>query len=450
MMSIWTNETTKSKFKILEQDIKTDVLIIGGGMAGVLCARLLEQQGVNYMLVEADTIGGGITKNTTAKITAQHGLIYSKLVKKRGIECAKRYLEINEIAIKKYRELSKVISCEFEEKSAFVYGREHREKLEQEMDALKLIGVHPDFHDEIRLPFSVVGAIEFKNQAQFQPLKFLYGIAQGLNIYEHTFVREVKDQKAFTDHGIISAEKIIVATHFPFLNKYGGYFLKIYQHRSYVIALEQAPNINGMYVDQAEKGMSFRNYKDLLLVGGGDHRTGKQGGNWKELREFADKYYPRAKEAYAWATQDCMPLDDVPYIGQYSKHTPNLYVATGFHKWGMTTSMAAAMLLTDIILEKDNPYQELFAPNRSMWNKQLAVNSWEAILNILTPTIPRCPHLGCALTWNQVEHTWDCPCHGSRFEQTGELIDNPSIKCASIISKEKGKINSKTKEGGKL
>lgn len=175
--------------------------------------------------------------------------------------------------------------------------------------------------------------LEKEIQAQFHPLKFISSIVKDLNIYEHTFVKELKENVAVTEQGNITFQKIIFATHFPIDNKHGLYFLKMYQHRSYVIVLENAVNVKGMYVDEADKGMSFRNYKDLLFIGGGDHRSGKQGGNWKELREFVNKYYPQVKETAFWATQDCMTLDEIPYIGQYSKGKENYYVATGFNKW---------------------------------------------------------------------------------------------------------------------
>jgi len=121
-----------------------------------------------------------------------------------------------------------------------------------------------------------------------------------------------------------------------------------------------------------------------------------------------------------------MTLDDVPYIGRYSKNTPGLYVAAGFNKWGMTSSMAAALVLTDLITGKENPYAGVFSPSRSMLRPQLALNAMEAAVDLLTPTAPRCPHMGCALKWNGAERSWDCPCHGSRFREGGKLIDNPA------------------------
>ena len=331
MNSIWTESVEMPHFESLEGNVKTDVLIIGGGITGLLCAYFLHQQGVDYLLAEGRTICSGVTKNTTAKITAQHGLIYADLLKKVG-----------------------------------------------------------------------------------------------LNIYEHTFVTKLSENTALTEKARITFQRIIFATHFPIDNKHGLYFLKMYQHRSYVIALMNAAPVKEMYVDEDKKGMSFRNYGELLLVGGGSHRTGKCGGDWQELREYAQKHYPQAEERYYWAAQDCMPLDNVPYIGLYSKTMSQCYVATGYHKWGMTSAMAAAMILTDQIMGKENPYKEVFCPSRSMWKPQLFVNGTEAMVNLLTPTTKRCPHLGCALKWNAAERSWDCPCHGSRFDEDGGLIDNPA------------------------
>lgn len=426
MNSVWEQTSNSIGFKSLKQDIKTEVLIIGGGMAGVLCAYMLDKSGIPYVLVEAQSICSGITKNTTAKITSQHGLIYDKLIREFDIERAKQYLSANETALSEYRSLCRNIDCDFEEKISYVYSLDDREKIEKEITALEKLGAHAEFVDRLELPFSVAGAVKFPNQAQFNPLKFISAISKGLSIYEHTPVRELIGTTAITDHGKITANNIIVATHFPFLNKHGSYFLKMYQHRSYVIALENAPNVGGIYIDGAQNGLSFRNYQNLLLIGGGGHRTGKKGGNWRELRDFARRYYPNAKEKYYWATQDCMTLDGVPYIGAYSSSTSNLYVATGFNKWGMTSSMVSAMILRDLVQGKQNQYAQVFSPSRTILRPQLAVNAFEAAVNLLIPTTKRCPHLGCALKWNPLEHTWDCPCHGSRFTENGKLIDNPA------------------------
>lgn len=426
MNSVWPQTAQLPHFEALKKDIKTDVLIIGGGIAGILSAYLLAQAGVNDVLVEAKEICSGITQNTTAKITSQHGLIYHKLVRKFGPETARMYLEANQEALEQYRTLCRDIDCDFQTLDSFVYTLDAKDKLEQELNALDQIGYPAKFEEKIPLPLAVAGAVRFENQAQFHPLKFISAIAKELRIFENTKVLELKPGQAVTAGGTITAEKMIVATHFPFLNKHGSYFLKLYQHRSYVLALKNAQNVGGMYVDASKIGLSFRNYGDLLLLGGGGHRTGKAGGNWEELADFARRNYPSSQEAYRWATQDCMTLDGVPYIGQYSKNTPNLYVATGFNKWGMTSAMVAAMILTDMVLGKENPYAAVFSPSRSILHPQVAVNAAETILGLLTPTIPRCPHMGCALKYNPQERSWDCPCHGSRFTKDGALIDNPA------------------------
>lgn len=426
MESLWSNTAALPAFPPLRRDLSTDVLIIGGGMAGLLCAFMLTRAGADCVLVEARRLCGGVTANTTAKLTSQHGLIYDKLIRRFGVEKAKLYLEANQAALEEYRRLCRDIPCHFEEKDAYVYSLDRRDKLERELAALKTLGAPGELVSRLPLPFPVAGAIRFPDQAQFDPLRFAAGIAKGLPIYEHTAVRELAGTDARTDCGTIHARSVIVATHFPFLNKHGSYFLKLYQHRSYVLALEGGPQVDGMYVDEAEKGMSFRNYQDLLLVGGGDHRTGKKGGGWAELEDFVRRHFPKAQIKYRWATQDCMSLDGVPYIGPYSANTQGLYVASGFNKWGMTSSMAAAMLLTDLVLDRENPWSAVFSPSRSILRPQLALNGAEAVVNLLTPTTPRCPHMGCALKWNAQEHTWDCPCHGSRFTGDGTLIDNPA------------------------
>lgn len=426
MASLWEETWRPPEFPRLEGDVDTHVLVVGGGMAGVLCAYFLHRAGVPYVLAEANTIGSGVTKNTTAKITSQHGLIYHQLVRRWGVERARQYLAAQEEALERYRTLCRDIDCGFEEKDAYVYALDSREKIDRELSALERLGAPKEFAGALPLPFPVAGAVRFPRQAQFHPLRFLAAISNGLHVYERTPVRQLAGTTAVTDRGRITARKIIVATHFPFLNKHGGYFLKLYQHRSYVIALENAPDLGGMYLDQVQGGMSFRNYQGLLLVGGGSHRTGKQGGNWREPREFAASRWPQAVERYHWAAQDCMSLDGAPYIGPYSKSTQGLYVASGFNKWGMTSSMVAAMVLSDLVQGRENPFAQTFSPSRSMLRPQLALNGLEAAVSLMTPVTRRCPHMGCALKWNPQERSWDCPCHGSRFTAGGQLIDGPA------------------------
>ena len=423
--SIWEDNAKIHERQSLTGDIKTDVLIIGG-LCGVLCAYFLDKAGIDYILVEGNKTASGITKNTTAKITSQHGLIYKDLIKKHSAEQARLYLSAHQKALSEYEELCKDTDCDFEKRRSYIYSLDNRQKIENEINALSRIGYNASFISDTELPFKVSGAVCFENQAQFNPLKFISKISENLNIFENTFAYKFTPDYILTKNAKIKAQNIIVATHFPFLNKHGSYFLKLYQDRSYVSAFTNAPVLNGMYLDEDEHGLSFRSYKNTLLIGGSSHRTGKQSPAWRPLNDFAKEHYPDAKLKYEWATQDCMSLDKIAYIGQYSKNTPNLYVATGFNKWGMTSSMLSAIILSDMIEGKQNEYSELFSPQRSILKPQLFANSFEAVFNLLTPTTKRCPHLGCALKWNKAEHSWDCPCHGSRFESNGKLIDNPS------------------------
>ena len=426
MESLWAKTVDIFPFPPLEGDISTDVLIIGGGMAGLLCAYNLQKAGADCILVEENTLGNGITQNTTAKITAQHGLIYHKLLKKYGFRKAKAYLNANLEALEAYRQLCRNMDCDFSTQTNWVYSMYDPSLLARELTALKQLGYPGIYRRKLPVPLDAVGCIGFPEQGQFHPLKFMAELSRGLNIYEHTPVLELAPGEARIPGGWVRAKNIIVATHFPMLNKHGSYFLKLYQHRSYCLALENTPGLTGMYVDESNSGLSFRGYENLMILGGGGHRTGKKGGGWQVLDDFAKQHYPGARVKHRWATQDCMTLDGIPYIGPYGRRTQGLYVATGFNKWGMTGSMAAARLLTDLITGRQNPYEALFSPSRSILHPQLAINAGESVLHLLTPTPRRCPHLGCALKWNPREHSWDCPCHGSRFSAEGKRLDGPA------------------------
>ena len=424
--SIWEKEVQLPRFPQLDGDLGTDVLIIGGGMAGLLCAWNLSRSGVDCVLIEENRIMHGVSGSTTAKLTSQHGLLYGKLLKEFGEERAKMYWQANEAALACFRDLARETDFDFQTQNSYIYATECLETLEAEMTACERLQIPARWESALPLPFRVSGAVCFTNQAQFHPMKFAAHIAQGLKLYENTKAVSFAGNQVQAPRGRITAEKIIVATHFPILNKHGAYFLKLYQQRSYVLALENAEKTDGMYLDCAENGLSVRSAGKWLLLGGGGHRTGKQGLGWKLPEAAAKAYYPQAQIAARWATQDCMTLDGIPYIGRYSKATPNLYVATGFQKWGMSTSMVSAILLTDLICGKENPYASLFSPSRSMLHKQLFINGMDAAANLIRPTSPRCPHLGCALRWNPMEHSWDCPCHGSRFDGDGKRLNNPA------------------------
>lgn len=427
MTSLWLKENSFPQFPSLKGEVKTDVLIIGGGLCGLLCGYEFNRLGVDCIIAEGERISRKTTAHTTAKITSQHGLIYKDIVKKYSVEAAQKYYSINQKAIEEYNKLCKSIDCKIERKDNFIYSLSSLKKLDDEMTALEKIGAKAKFFPSLsELPFDVLGGIRFSNQAQFDPLAFTSALAKRLNIYENSHIKGFDGKFYYGKDFRIKADKVIVATHFPIFNKLGGYSLKMYQSRSYVIALKNSTDLKGMYLDESEKGLSLRNHNGYLLIGGGGHRTGKASTAWKTAESAAKKYYPGSEIPFRWAAQDCMTLDGMPYIGRYSKNNPDIFVATGFNKWGMSTSMVAALILKDLIFGKTNEFADIFSPSRSVLHPQLAVNAFETAVSFLTPTRHRCPHLGCALKWNKQEHSWDCTCHGSRLTEDGKILDGPA------------------------
>ena len=470
MESIWTKTCTIPKREPLQKDIQTEVAVIGAGMAGILIAYQLQKARKQVILLEADRIASGQTKNTTAKITSQHDLIYADLIQSQGEEKARQYAMANETAIGEYRRIIKEeeIRCDFEETSAYVYSQ-NKEKLMAEAEAAAALGIQAAFLSHAPIPGSISPALRFDGQAQFHPLKFIKPLAAQLEIYEKTPVQTVDDHTLHTPKATVTAEHIVFATHYPFVNFPGLYFARMHQERSYVLALENAPLMDGMFIGDGENVYSFRIYDKYLLFDGEGHRTGdnRQGGRYDALRKKAKELLPQSQEAAHWSPQDCIPADGIPYIGPYASGKPYWYVATGFQKWGMTTSMVSAMLIRDMICGKENPYASVFNPRRFSAEAAggiareggQAVKTFAKRLFQLPETtakkLPaghggvvdldgdkigvykeengtlhivdiRCPHLGCQLEWNPDEKSWDCPCHGSRFDFRGKCITNPA------------------------
>lgn len=470
MESIWSKTCSIEERDVLRGDMDTEAVVIGGGITGILTAHQLEQAGMRTVVLEAERIGSGQTKGTTAKITAQHGMFCSSFLGKMGEEAARKYVQANLEAVKEYKKIisENGIECDLEEMDSYVYSKSEK-KLKEEVEAACRLGAPASYEKEIEIPVECAGAVRFKDQAQFHPLKFLRAVSGKLKICEGSPVSEVTEHTVRTPCGSVHAEHIIFASHFPFVNFPGMYFTRMHQERSYVLALEGLDPINGMYIGDEEETLSFRQYQGYLLLGGQSHRTGKNktGGKYEELREAAKTLYPSGGEAAAWSAQDCITADKVPFIGRYSAERPNWLVASGFQKWGMSSAMAAAMMIRDMICGKENPYQEVFAPDRLSVQEipQILKDSGTAVKGLTkrffhlpgdtVSMIPPghgaivaagcgkvgvykaedeeifqvdvvCPHLGCELVWNPDERTWDCPCHGSRFDYEGNLLEGPA------------------------
>ncbi len=442
MKSIWTAETKIRNRESLPGDIDTEALVIGGGLAGILTAYYLKQAGIDTVVLEADRIGSGQTKNTTAKITSQHGLIYDRLLRTLGSKKAEQYAQANENAIDEYEKLirEKEIDCDFVRCPACLYSREEETLLKREAEAAAKLGIKASFEQtDGGLPFYVTGITKFEDQARFHPLKFLERIAEELTVYERTTVLKVEGGRAKTDRGNVTARQIVFAAHFPFMNIPGYYFARMYQERSSVIALEGADIPESMYLGIDKNGLSFRPQGEKLLLGGGSHRTGvnKKGGQYENLLKQARLLYPGCKETARWSAQDCMTPDRIPYIGRFSNRYTDWYVATGFGKWGMTSAMVSAWILTALITGRECPEAAVFSPARHLTAQaagQLVCHGAHTVKGLAghllpagdTDIIPNCPHMGCRLKYNPDEESFDCPCHGSRFDKEGRLLDGPA------------------------
>ena len=447
MGSIWHESIEIEGRQKLQGSLEREIVVIGAGMTGILTAYHLQNMGKQVAIIEAGRIAGGQTGRTTAKITSQHGLFYQHLIENVGFEKAKLYAKANQNAIDAYQYIieEKRIECDFQRLSSYLYSTKDWEQLKREAEAASSLGIDAGFVPVSELPFPTAGAVYFKNQAQFHPLKFICAIAEELEIYENSPVKEVRGNTVYVDGGEVSAQKVIFATHYPIIDFPGLYFLRQHQERSYVLALSGCEKLKGMYYSADPDGLSLRNVGDILLLGGNSHRTGKnkKGGAYASLEEAARKYYPESQVVCRWSAQDCMPHDDIPFVGKYFYGRNDWYVATGYKKWGMTSSMAASQLLADLVVGRENAFERLFTPQRHYVMaaaKNLIVDVGVSVKGLtkgwLTPWAKqpetgkkkwaRCSHLGCKLEWNPDEQSWDCPCHGSRFDAAGQLLDEPA------------------------
>ena len=450
MESLWRKQTKPLVSKpeavsIQSEENHWDVIVIGAGMAGLLIAWYLKEEGKKVLVLEANEIASGQTERTTAKITSQHGLKYSKLIESVGIRKARLYAQANERAIREYEKLiqEQEISCQFERVPAYLYTKQKEELLKEEAKAASSLGIDAFFTKETELPFAISGAVCFRNQAQFSPLEFVRHICAKLETLEYTKVIAVRGHRVITENMTLTADKIVAATHYPTFNVPGFYFLRQHQEKSYVMALRCEKTLDGMYYGIDENSLSFRSAEGALLLGGGEHRTGKclcqlpeeekTNYGYTFLKKAVARYYPELKEIAHWSAQDCMSHDKIPFIGKYSHFRPYWFVATGFKKWGMTSSMVSAMILSDCISERISGFEKTFSPQRLLIRagmKDFLVDVVESIMGLskglFSKKERRCPHIGCRLEWNNEEDRWDCPCHGSGFDKNGELLDNPA------------------------
>lgn len=491
MNSIWLENTNKTSYPSLDKNIEVEVSIVGGGITGLTLAYLLTKKGIKVAVLEKDEICSGVTANTTGKLTSQHSLFYNYLLDKFGKDTAREYLESNENAISSIKDIidKENIDCDFEWQDAFVYtnDRGKLKEINNELEALKKLNFSASFEDNLPLPFETLGGIRFKNQAQINARKYCLGLVEKIeadSIFENSKVVDIeKDKngyKTICENGkVVKSKYVVIASHYPILNFPGFYFLKMYQDKSYLVAVDTKTEVfQGMYISAEDPVTSFRSYmlngKRLLLVGGSGHKTGDTNVDisscFKNLENYTKTLYPKAEVLYRWTTEDCVTLDKIPYIGQFSMFLPNVFVATGYKKWGMTSSFVAANTIFHEIIGVEDEYSKIykatrFSPlqNGKETASMLKQTGFSLFLNkIKSPSLdiedlkigdggivsyngkklgvfkkskdetiaikPYCTHLGCELSWNQLEKTWDCPCHGSRFDYNGKILTEPTKK----------------------
>ncbi len=473
----------------LDEHVHADVVVIGGGIVGITTALLLNEAGIDVVLLEANQLARGVSGYTTAKVSSQHGLIYARLRAKFGAEGARTYGQANQAALAwmAARVEGDGIDCDFRRQASYAYVTSDgsRAKLEDEVAAAVEAGLPATLTDEPPLPFPVAGAVRFGDQAEFHVRKYLLTLAERLTraggrVYEDSRAVEVdtdKDCVVKTPGGRVTADKVVVATHYPFLDRSLA-FARVHPQRSYAILCHIAgPPPEGMHISGDSPTRSVRAVplagEELLLVGGEGHKTGTGGDTeerYRRLEGFARDHWDVQSVDYRWSSQDNTTIDGVPYIGPLTLRADRVFMATGFAKWGMTGGTAAALLLADLVRERENASAGLFDPNRFTPRASAASfvkENAEAGLRFVADRVSkpgsrsiedlsrgegdivthngqkvaayrdeqgelvavstRCTHLGCQVNWNRAERSWDCPCHGSRFAPTGEVLHGPAV-----------------------
>jgi len=486
--SVWLATAPETDYEALTENRRVDTAVVGGGIAGLTTATLLAERGREVALLECDRIGHGVTGHTTAKLTTQHGLLYDALERNHDRRTARQYAAANLRAVEFVAErvADDGIDCRFERRPAYAFsdGADQTDRARREVEAARRAGLPASLAEDVAVG-SPDAAVRFDGQAQFDPQQYLLGLASaftaaGSHLFEGTRVRDVDGGpscRVTTDQGSVVADSVVVATHFPMLDR-AGYFARQYPKRSYVLAVRarDAPT-KGMYYRTGDSYLSARTAtvegETLTLVGGQNHKTGQGGSTaarYRRLAALARDHFDVDSIEYRWSTQDYVSVDKLPYVGRLGPFERNVYTATGFGGWGMSNGTAAGMMLADVLTDRPNQQVEAFDPLRATvrasaeefasenanvasrfaggWAEKLS--SSDRPLNPDEATVRRagtdvvgvyrdehgtdhlvdavCPHMGCPLEWNDGERTWDCPCHGSRFQPDGSVIDGPATE----------------------
>jgi glycine/D-amino acid oxidase-like deaminating enzyme/nitrite reductase/ring-hydroxylating ferredoxin subunit len=496
-VSLWEEYKSRTGYPTLERNIETNVVIIGGGISGATCAYMLKKRGVTCVLLEAVAIAGGVTGNTTAKITSQHDLKLHNLIKRSGQNIAKMYAQANEKAIDFIESVvvENNIECNFKRTFACVVTEreDYIKKLEAEYNAAVKLGINADMQLNPEFTALKNAAIEaglkYYNQAQFNPMVYVQDLVKlfhggGCRVFENTRAVDITKEnggryKVATDTGFtVTADYVVAATHFPFYDKRGLYFTKLYPETSYICSFTAKEDFGeGMFKTVEEDGYSLRSYthngENIILIAGEYHDTGKGGfteKNYAALQKKAEALYQVNKFLCKWSAQDYATPDNLPYAGPVCRTMPNVYLMSGYDKWGMTNSTAAAKIISDIITNGESEFAPAYCPQRVFKSFYTLGNYLAKNIKIMATLIggrlkrlPKrsnikrsesrlmtingkrvgiyrdeqgvihtvqstCRHMGCQLYFNDAEKTWDCPCHGSRYDIDGRIIEGPATK----------------------
>lgn len=475
--SIWGNKNKNLNTDCI-MDLETDILIIGGGITGISTAYFLMNSNKKVTIIDKSTIGMGVTCKTTAKINYLQGIIYQQLEKNFDIKTSKLYFDSQLEAIELIKQIiqKEKIDCDLEKCDSIIFTKKKSgfSKIETEQKILKSWGVKCKTINTLQIHFPIQYGISVPNTYTFHPLKYINSlkkvINKKINIYEHVMALEItKKNDIFeikTNQGIISSKYVIVTCHYPFFIKPSFIPIKTYVEREYVNASKFKIDDNYFTAISIDSTLhSIRFYKDYIIYGSNKHRLTNKieyKNNYEKSKNDFKRLFSKEPE-YTWMNQDIVSNDGLPIIGVMDKKQPNLFVATAFGAWGMTNGTIAAKILTDIILGKDNKYIDLFNPQRI--NTTNIVNSIVGAMHYakvyLQTTVKKnpvfyndsvyiikingkyygvyydyygkkhivnhkCPHMMCNLVFNDEEKTWDCPCHGSRFDIDGNVIEGPA------------------------